>query len=122
MKTQEISARKIGEDIKGGSIGLVGLLGSINNFPIDCVRVQFRWVRGKGLCLRGTNYNWKKIVCDYYCVAFSSPQRIADSTTTHFYSFPLFTIIPFPSCACLVLLLLARHHRKSFIDFDIVCC
>jgi hypothetical protein len=65
LKTQVISGRKIREEIGGGSIGLVGSFGSIKNFPIDCVRAQLRW-RGGGesLCFRGTNYNWKKIVCD----------------------------------------------------------
>jgi hypothetical protein len=43
MKIQEISGRKIGEEFGGGSTGLVGLFGSIKNFPIDYVSVLFRW-------------------------------------------------------------------------------
>jgi hypothetical protein len=45
-KIREISGRKTGEEFGGGSIGLVGLFGSMKNFPIDYALVQFRWVGG----------------------------------------------------------------------------
>lgn len=47
MKTQVISGRKIGEEIGGGSIGLVGLFGSYQKLP-DRLRKGSAQVGGEG--------------------------------------------------------------------------